>query len=78
MVFEKIQEIISIQFDVEKDKVNIDTSFQDDLKADSLDLVELIMAIEDEFDLEIEDENMVDIASVGDVVEYISKVLENQ
>ena len=77
MVFEKIQEIISIQFDVEKDEVNIDTSFQEDLKADSLDLVELIMAIEDEFDLEIEDENMVDISTVGDVVEYISNLLED-
>lgn len=77
MVFEKIQEIISEQFNVEKAEVHIDTSFQEDLNADSLDLVELIMAIEDEFDLEIEDENMVDIITVGDVVEQISSVLED-
>lgn len=78
MVFEKIQEIISVQFNVEKEEVTLETSFQEDLDADSLDLVELIMAIEDEFNLEIEDENMEDIATVEDVVEYISKVLENQ
>ncbi|HZK33200.1 MAG TPA: acyl carrier protein [Tissierellaceae bacterium] len=77
MIFEKIQEIIISQFNVEKDEVNKDTSFQDDLKADSLDLIELIMAIEDEFDLEVEDEDMLDIVCVGDVVEYISKALED-
>ncbi len=78
MIFEKIQEIISIQFNVEKEEIILETSFQEDLDADSLDLVELIMAIEDEFNLEIEDENMEDITTVEDVVEYISKVLEDQ
>ena len=78
MIFEKIQEIISIQFNVEMEEIILETSFQEDLDADSLDLVELIMAIEDEFNLEIEDENMEDITTVEDVVEYISKVLEDQ
>lgn len=77
MIFDKIQEIISNHFGVEKDMVSEDTSFEEDLKADSLDLIELIMAIEDEFDLEVEDENMVDIISVGDVVSYISKALKD-
>lgn len=77
MIFEKIQEIISVQFNVEKDKINRETTFQEDLNADSLDLVELIMAIEDEFDLEVEDEDMEDISSVGDVVEYVSNVVED-
>lgn len=77
MIFEKIQEIISVQFNLEKEDINRDTSFEDDINADSLDLVELIMAIEDEFDLEVEDENMENINTVGDVVEYISKVLED-
>lgn len=76
MVLERIQEIVSVQFDVKKDEINKDTSFQDDLNADSLDLVELIMAIEDEFDLEVEDEDMEGISTVGDVVEYILEVLE--
>lgn len=77
MVFEKIQEILSVQFNKEKDEITKDTSFQDDLNADSLDLVELIMTIEDEFDLEIDDENMADIITVGDVVHHISRALEN-
>lgn len=74
MVFDKIQELISEQFNIDKDKINKETSFIDDLDADSLDLVEFIMAIEDEFNIEVEDENMEDITTVGDVVNYISKI----
>lgn len=78
MVYEKITEIIAVQFNVEEDSLNKDTSFRDDLNADSLDLVELIMAIEDEFDLEVDDEGMEDIETVGDVVESIEKELDNK
>lgn len=74
-MFEKIQEIVSVQFNVEKDKITKDTLFKDDLNADSLDLVELIMSIEDEFDIEVEDENMEEINTIGDVVDYIVNVL---
>ena len=76
MVYEKITEIIAVQFNVEEDSLNKDTSFRDDLNADSLDLVELIMAIEDEFDLEVDDEGMEDIETIGDVVESIEKELD--
>lgn len=78
MVYEKITEIIAVQFNVEEDTLSKDTSFRDDLNADSLDLVELIMAIEDEFDLEVDDEGMEDIETIGDVVESIEKELDNK
>lgn len=73
MVFEKIKEIILEQFDIEGD-INLDTSFEDDLNADSLDIVELIMAIEDEFELEVDDEELEGITTVGDVVEHIEEM----
>ncbi|SHI04715.1 acyl carrier protein [Sporanaerobacter acetigenes] len=71
MVFEKLKKIISEQFDINANNITMDSSFQDDLNADSLDVVELIMAIEDEFDLEVEDESVEKISTVRDVVEYI-------
>lgn len=76
MILEKIKDMVSIQFNVEDKKVNLETSFRDDLNADSLDLVELIMALEDEFGLEIEDEDLDSIKTVGDAVEYIKQNLE--
>ncbi|KPU28246.1 acyl carrier protein [Caloranaerobacter sp. TR13] len=71
MVFEKLKEIIAEQLEVEEDEIKMESSFQDDLDADSLDVVELIMAIEDEFDLEIPDEEAEKIKTVKDAVEYI-------
>lgn len=71
MVFEKIREIIATQFDVEVDKITMETTVADDLGADSLDIVEVLMSIEDEFDVEIPDEAIEDIKSVGDLVNYI-------
>jgi acyl carrier protein len=71
MVFEKVREIIVEQLDVEEDEVKMESSFIDDLGADSLDIVELIMALEEEFDLEIPDEQAEKITTVGDVVDYI-------
>lgn len=71
MIFDKLKVMISEQLDVEEDEITMDTSFQDDLNADSLDLVELIMSIEDEFELEVEDEEVENIQTVRDAVEYI-------
>ncbi len=70
-IFEKVKEVIIEQLAVEDDSVKLDTSFIDDLGADSLDIVELIMALEEEFDLQIPDSEAEKIMTVGDVVEYI-------
>lgn len=70
-IFEKIKEVIIEQLGVEEDAVKLDTSFIDDLGADSLDIVELIMALEEEFDLQIPDSEAEKIMTVNDVVEYI-------
>ncbi|ODM28030.1 acyl carrier protein [Acetivibrio mesophilus] len=71
MVFEKVKKIIAEQLGVEEDEIAMESSFIDDLGADSLDIVELIMALEEEFDLEIPDSEAEKISTVGDVVEYI-------
>ena len=78
MVLSKIKEIVAVQFNVEEDDINMDTSFKDTLNADSLDLVELVMALEDEFELEVEDEGIESIKTVGDAVEYITNALEEE
>ncbi len=70
-VEERVKNIIVEQLDVEVDQVTPDASFVDDLGADSLDIVELVMTMEEEFDLEIPDEDAEKIKSVGDVVEYV-------
>jgi acyl carrier protein len=71
MVFEKVKKIIVEQLGVEEDEIAMESSFIDDLGADSLDIVELIMALEEEFDLEIPDSEAEKITIVGDIVEYI-------
>ena len=71
MVFDRIKEIIVEQLGVESDVVTMEASFIDDLEADSLDIVELIMALEEEFDMEIPDEDAEKISTVGDVIDYI-------
>lgn len=72
MVFEKLQELIAEQFTVSEDSITMDTSFADDLGADSLDIVELTMALEEEFDLpEADEEELVKLVTVGDVCNYI-------
>lgn len=70
---EKVRKIICEQLDVSEEDVVIDASFVDDLGADSLDQVELIMAMEEEFDLSIPDEDAEKITTVKDAVEYIKK-----
>lgn len=70
-IFDKVKAIIVDQLGVEEDEVTEDASFVDDLGADSLDIVELIMALEEEFELEIPDEDAERISTVRDAVEYI-------
>ena len=70
-IFEKVKEIIVDQLGVDADEVVAEASFIDDLGADSLDIVELIMALEEEFDIEIPDEDAEKITTVMDAVEYI-------
>ena len=71
MVFEKVKKIIVEQLGVEEDEITMESSFIDDLGADSLDIVELIMALEEEFDLEIPDSEAEKLQTVGDAVDYI-------
>lgn len=70
-ILQRIKDIIVEQLGVEEDAITLETHFQQDLEADSLDVVELIMAMEEEFDLEIPDEDAEKIETVGDAVEYI-------
>lgn len=71
MILEKIINIISTQFDVPEEDITRETSFNDDLNADSLDLVELIMSLEDEFELEVLDDDVEKITTVGEAEDYI-------
>ena len=72
-IFNKVRDIVVEQLGVEADEVNIDSTFIDDLGADSLDIVELIMAFEEEFGIEIPDEAAEKIKTVQDVVTYIDQ-----
>lgn len=76
MIYDKIKEMISEQFNIDEENITMDTSFREDLNADSLDLVELIMALEDEFDLEVDDDDVEKINTVGDAVEYIKNIVD--
>ena len=75
-IFEKVKKIVVEQLDVEPDDVKPAASFANDLNADSLDVVELVMALEEEFDVEIPDEAAEGISTVQAAVDYISKELE--
>lgn len=78
MIFEKIQQLICEQFVVEPEAVTMETSFVDDLGADSLDVVELTMAIEEEFSLsEVSDDELKKIVTVGDLVDYVSRYVQD-
>ncbi|MDO5146876.1 MAG: acyl carrier protein [Eubacteriales bacterium] len=77
-MLEKMKEIIAEQLGVEEDEIGLDTSFKEDLGADSLDLFELTMALEEEYDIEIPAEELGEIETVNDVVEYLkSKGVED-
>ncbi len=72
-IFEKVKAIIVEQLGVAETSVEMESSFIDDLGADSLDIVELVMALEEEFDMEIPDEDAEKVVTVGDVVDYIKE-----
>ena len=71
MVFEKVKNIILDQINVPEDKITLDANFVDDLGADSLDAVELIMSIEDEFEISVPEDDAKEMKTVGDIVKYI-------
>ena len=71
MLLEKIQSVLAQQFEVAADSITEETNIVDDLGADSLDVVELIMSVEDEFGLSISDEEAVELTTVGKLIEYI-------
>ena len=77
MVFDKVKKIIVDQLDVEEDKVTEAASITDDLGADSLDVVDLVMSFEEEFDIEIPDDQVEKIKSVGDIVKFIEEKVED-
>jgi acyl carrier protein len=72
-IFGKVKDIVVEQLGVDEEEVSEQASFVDDLGADSLDIVELVMALEEEFDLEIPDEDAEKIVTVGDAVNYIKE-----
>ncbi len=75
MVLEKVTAILADQFDAEEDSITPETSILDDLGADSLDVVDLLMTIEDQFEIEIPDSEVENIKTVGDLVNYIEEHL---
>lgn len=70
-VLERVKKIIVDRLGVDEEKITLEASFKDDLGADSLDIVELVMELEDEFEMEISDEDAEKISKVGEAVEYI-------
>ena len=76
MIFEKLAALLSEQFGVDVDSITMDTSFED-LGADSLDIVEMTMAVEEEFGLEDMDEDLSGISTVADLVRYLKSKLED-
>lgn len=70
-MLEKMREIIAEQLNCDGETIGLDTSFKDDLGADSLDLFELVMALEEEYGLEILAEELSDVETVGDIIEYL-------
>ena len=76
-IFKTMQDLIAEQFAIDADEVTMDSSFVDDLGADSVDLVELVMAMEEEFDIgEIDEEDLQSLKTVGDYVRYLSSHIE--
>lgn len=77
MIFERLRSLIAEQFSVSEESIDMDTAFSDDLGADSLDVVELTMAIEEEFDIpEADEEVLFKLVTVGDVFRYISSKID--
>ena len=72
-IFDEVKEVIAEQLNVNIDEIKLESNFVEDLGADSLDVVELVMALEEKFEIEIPDEDAEKIATVKDVVDYIEK-----
>ncbi|MCI2105172.1 MAG: acyl carrier protein [Intestinimonas sp.] len=78
MIFEKLKQLISEQFGVEPNTITMDTTFEDDLGADSLDIVELSMALEEEFGVEeLSEEEIASITTIGDLVRFLQNKLDD-
>lgn len=73
MTFEKVRDILVEELDLEVDEVTMESNIREDLGADSLDMVDLIMSIEDAFEVKVEENDAVNIKTVGDIVNYIGK-----
>ena len=71
MVFEKVVQILAEQLSVDPDKITMDSMLEEDLDADSLDAIDIVMSIEDKFGIEVPDEAITDMKSVGDIVNFI-------
>ena len=77
MIFEKLQSILSVQLNVDKNDISFDTDFFKDLNADSLDIIDLVSTISGEFDLDFDENKISNFKTVGDVVKYIEENTEN-
>ena len=75
-VFEKVKAVILNELDVDAEKVTLQAKLKDDLGADSIDAVQIIMALEDEFEIKLEDDNLDKISTVEDIVDFIVQVLK--
>lgn len=78
MEFEKIVNVVAEQLGVNKDSLTMETAFGDDLNADSLDLFQIIMTLEEEFEIEIPNEDAENIKTIGDAVKYVESKLEDK
>ncbi len=78
MIFEKIRKMMAEQLNIDPDRITLKTKFVDDLRIDSLDIVELLMRAEDEFGMEFDNSVVLNFSSVGDVVDYITNALKKQ
>ena len=76
MVLEKVKAILAEQFEIDEDQITDDTDLQGDLNADSLDVVDLVMSIEDEFGIEVPDEEIEHVRTVGELVNFIESNTE--
>lgn len=72
-IFEKLKDLVVDQLGVDEDEVTLEANIQDDLGADSLDVVDLVMSVEEEFGVKIADEELEGIKTVGDIVDYIEE-----
>lgn len=76
MIFEKVRALIAEQLDIEEEKITLESDVIEDLGADSLDMVDLVMTFEDEFDIEIPDEQVENVKTVGDIVKYLEEIAD--